>query len=151
MGALIFCVFYCLGVLFTSVVVGIEFTNAAGVVACLLVTTAVFAAADLSVHLVRGPFNRFFQVLLRARELGALIMVLFMFALVGSIAGGVIWGWASLAPQAFSASSSNVMTVAEAFRLGFSAALMNGILVVIKFPNRFSELAKLAERYSPRR
>lgn len=151
MGALMFCVFYCLGVLFTSVVVGIEFTNAAGVVACVLVTTAAFGAADLSVYLVRGPFNRFFRALLRARELGALLMVLFMFAIVGSITGGVIWGWASLAPQAFSANPAKLMTVAEAFRLGFSAAVMNGILVAINFPNRFSELAKLAERYSPRR
>ncbi len=148
MGALMFCIFYCLGVLFTSVVVGTAYTTAAGVVGSLILTTAVFASADLCMYLVRGPFNRFFQVLMRPRELGALAMVLFMFALVGSIAGGVIWGWASLAPQAF---SSNPMAVAEAFRLGFSAALMNGILVAIKFPNRFSELAKLAERYSPRR
>ncbi len=34
---------------------------------------------------MRGPFNRFFQALLRARELGALLMILFMFAIVGSI------------------------------------------------------------------
>ncbi|MCC7530402.1 MAG: hypothetical protein IT342_17895 [Candidatus Melainabacteria bacterium] len=148
MGALMFCIFYCLGMLFMSVVVGISFTSAAGVVACFLTTTAVFASADLSCHLVRGPFNRFFSALLRARELGALLMLLFMFVLIGGITGSVILGWAALAPQAFTA---NPMAVGEAFRLGFSAALLDGILVVIGFPNRFSELAKLAERYRPRR
>lgn len=148
MGALMFCIFYCLGMLFMSVVVGIEYTTAAGVVACFLVTTAVFASADLSMHLVGGPFNRFFSALLRARELGALITVLFMFVLIGGITGGVIWGWAALAPQAF---TGNPMAAGEAFRLGFSAALLDGFLVVIGFPNRFSELAKLAERYRPRR
>ena len=148
MGALIFCVFYCLGMLFMSVVVGIAYGSAAGVVACFLVTTAVFASADLSLYLVRGPFNRFFSVLMRARELGALIMVLFMFVLIGGITGGVIWSWAALAPQAFTTSQ---MSLAIALKLGFSAALVDGLLVVIGFPNRFSELAKLAERYRPRR
>ncbi len=148
MGAFMFCVFYCLGMLFMSVAVGVAYSTAAGVVACFLTTTAVFASADLSMHLVRGPFNRFFSVLLRARELGALIMLLFMFVLIGGITGGVIWLWAALAPQAFTA---NPMAVGEAFRLGFAAALLDGVLVVIGFPNRFSELAKLAERYRPRR
>jgi hypothetical protein len=147
MGALIFCVFYCLGMLFMSVVVGINYSTAAGIVACFLVTSVGFAATDLSLYLVRGPFNRFFQALLRARELGALIMLLFMFAVIGSITGGVIWGWASLAPQAF---GSNPMAVTEAFRLGFSGALMIGFLAFVNFPNRFSELAKLAERYNRR-
>jgi hypothetical protein len=147
MGALMFCVFYCLGMLFMSAVVGVAYTEAAGVVACFLVTTAVFASADLSMYLVRGPFNRFFSALLRARELGALVMLLLMFALIGGIAGGVIWSWAALAPQAFTA---NPMAVGEAFRLGFAAALLDGFLVIIGFPNRFSELAKLAERYRPR-
>lgn len=146
MGALIFCLFYCVGALFVSLVVGVNHANAAGIVACFLVTTAAFGATDLSLYLVRGPFNRFFQALLRARELGALLMLLFMFAVIGSITGGVIWGWASLASQAF----GSVMHAAEAFRLGFAAALLIGFLSFINFPNRFSELAKLAERYNRR-
>ncbi len=147
MGALMFCVFYCLGMFLLTAVVGINYTTAAGVVACFLVTSAALGATDLALYLVRGPFSRFFQALLRARELGALLMLLFLFAVIGSITGGVIWGWASLAPQAF---DSNPMAVGEAFRLGFSAALLIGFLAFIGFPNRFSELAKLAERYSPR-
>jgi hypothetical protein len=150
MGALIFCLFYCVGALFVSLVVGVNHANAAGIVACFLVTTAAFGATDLSLHLVRGPFNRFFQALLRARELGALLMLLFMFAVIGSITGGVIWGWASLAPQAFGSDPGKVMHAAEAFRLGFAAALLIGFLSFINFPNRFSELAKLAERYNRR-
>lgn len=147
MGAFMFCVFYCLGMFLLSVVVGINHSTAAGVVACFLVSGAAFAATDLSLYLVRGPFHRFFQALLRARELGALIMLLFMFVVIGSITGGVIWGWSSLAPQAF---DSNPMLVREAFRLGFSGALLIGFLNFIGFPNRFSDLARLAERYSPR-
>ncbi len=147
MGAFLFCVFYCLSMLFVSVVVGTAYSTAAGVVAAFLVTAAVFAAADLSVYLLRGPLHRFTNALLRVRELGALVIVLIMFAIVGSIAGGAIWSWAALAPQAF---THNPMSVGEAFRLGFSAALLDGFLVVIGFPNRFQELAKLAERYRPR-
>ncbi len=148
MGAFMFCLFYCLDMLFMSVVVGTAYDTPAGVIAMFIVTTAALASADLSLHLVRGPLHRIFSALLRARELGALLMVIFMFAVVGSITGGAIWGWASLAPQAF---NSHPMVVGEAFRLGFSAAFMSGVLVLIGFPNRFSELAKLAERYRPRR
>ncbi len=148
MGAFMFCVFYCLGMLFVSAVVGTEYTTAAGVVAAFIVTAAVFSAADLSVYLLRGPLHRVSNALMRARELGALIIVLIMFAIVGSIAGCVIWSWSALAPQAF---TSNPMSSVEAFRLGFSAALLDGILVAIGFPNRFAELAKLATRYQGRR
>lgn len=148
MGALIFCLFFCLSVFFTTAVAGINVPSAPGVVGAFLVTSALLAAADLSMHLVRGPLHRVFQPLLRARELGALLTVLFMFAVVGSIAGGVIWGWAQLAPIAF---SSNPMALSEAFRLGFSLAILNGFLVVIGFPNRFSKLAELAARYERRR
>ncbi|MCC6977235.1 MAG: hypothetical protein IT343_02885 [Candidatus Melainabacteria bacterium] len=147
MGALIFCLFYCVSMLFVTVVVGINIGTAPGVVAAFLVTGAVFASADLSMHLVGGPLHRVFQPLLRARELGSLLTILFMFAVVGGIAGGVIWGWAQLAPIAF---SSNPMLPHEAFRLGFSAAILNGFLVLIGFPNRFARLAELAARYQRR-
>jgi len=147
MGALMFCIFYCVFMLFMTGVVGIDVTTAPGVVGAFLITSAVLAAADLSLHLVRGPFHRVFSALLRARELGALLTILFMFAIVGGITSGVIWGWAQLAPIAFSA---NPMALSEAFRLGFAAALLDGFLVVIGFPNRFSQLAQLAERYQRR-
>lgn len=146
MGAFVFCLFYFVGMFIVSAIVGTTLTTP-GVFAAFVVGTTVFAAADLSVYLVRGPLHRMSSALLRVRELGALLIVLFMFAVVGGITGGVILGWSSLAPVAF---STNPLPVHEAFRLGFSAAIISGVLNAVGFPNRFAALAKLAERHMPR-
>lgn len=146
MGALLFCLVYGLGTAFFSEVVGTQFSFA-GVFAATLITATIFSAADFCVYLIEKPLFRVARALLKARELGALIVVLFMFAVVGGLTGSVIYAWAHLAPVSF---ENPPLETYQAFRLGFSAALFDGILSAIGLPNRFTSLCQLADRCNPR-
>lgn len=146
MAAFMVFLFSCISVFLVSAVAGTA-ASVPGVIAAALITAVLFGSADFSLYLIRGPLVIASRKLLAVRELGALFIVLVMFALVAGITGGALWGWANLAPVAFAKAP---VAASEAFRLGGSLALLDGFLNWIGFPNRFASLGLLYERNRPR-
>ncbi len=146
MAAFMVFLFSCISVFIFSAVIGTAI-SVPGVIAAALFTATVFGSADFSLYLIRGPLAKASRKLLQVRELGALVIILLMFALVAGISGSVIWAWANLAPVAFVKAP---IAASEAFRLGGSVALLDGFLNWIGFPNRFASLGLIFERHRPR-
>jgi hypothetical protein len=140
MGKIVASVIFCFAVLFFFCVIGTSATLP-GIVGAVLIAATTFAAADMAVYLWRNPLQPMVKRLLEGkfREPAAILMMLISLNMVALPAAVLIWSWAHLYPEAFVVTAQHALpsTVGEALRLGFTAAVLDGLLWLIKFPCRF--------------
>lgn len=133
---------------FTHVVSAATFTPV-GLAATLFIYLAGLTSAEVGLYIVRNPLSPLVDALeAKLRELGALLVVIFLFLLIAAPIVAVVWCCLVYMPGALEPNVELSKTVlSQAISIGGGITIVMGIGGWLDVPIRFGSLRRLFKSY----